>query len=106
MEKAMKSVLEFRDARDWKQFHNHKDLALAISVEANELLAEFLWKGPEAADPEKVKDELADILSYCLLMAHGYGLDPERIVLEKVARNQERYPVSKSRGNARKHNEL
>lgn len=106
MEKALQAILAFRDARDWKQFHNPKDLAVAISVEANELLAEFLWKAAESADRDKVKDELADILSFCLLMAHGYGLDPEQIVLDKVARNEERYPVSKSRGNAKKHNEL
>lgn len=106
MEKAMQALLAFRDARDWKQFHNHKDLAVAISVEASELLAEFLWKSPDSADRDKVKDELSDILSFCLLMAHGYGFDPEEIVLEKVARNMKRYPVEKSRGNAKKHNEL
>lgn len=106
MEKALQAILSFRDARDWKQFHNHKDLAVAISVEANELLAEFLWKSPEDADREKVRDELADIMSYCLLIAHGYGFEPETIVLDKVARNEERYPVSKSKGNAKKHNEL
>jgi NTP pyrophosphatase (non-canonical NTP hydrolase) len=106
MEKAMEALLAFRDSRDWAQFHNPKDLAIAISTEANELLAEYLWKSAGDVDVEKVKDEIADVLSYCLLIASHYGLDPETIILEKVARNEIRYPIEKSRGSAKKYNEL
>jgi NTP pyrophosphatase (non-canonical NTP hydrolase) len=106
MKKAMEALLAFRDSRDWAQFHNPKDLAIAISTEANELLAEYLWKSAGDVDVEKVKDEIADVLSYCLLIASHYGLDPETIILEKVARNEIRYPIEKSRGSAKKYNEL
>jgi NTP pyrophosphatase (non-canonical NTP hydrolase) len=99
-------LVRFRDERDWAQFHNPKDLAMAISIEAGELMEAFLWKQPREADVERVKDELADILSYSLLMAHHYGLDVAGIVNDKVDRNSLRYPVEKSRGNARKHDEL
>jgi NTP pyrophosphatase (non-canonical NTP hydrolase) len=68
-------LIEFRDARDWVQFHNPKDLALAINVEAGELLECFLWKQPQDADKEKVKEELADVISFALLLANQYGLD-------------------------------
>jgi NTP pyrophosphatase (non-canonical NTP hydrolase) len=106
MEKAIKALLTFREERDWAQFHDPKNLAIAISTEANELLAEFLWKNPEDANPDKVKDEIADVLSYCLLLANHYEFDPETIVLEKIKRNEMRYPADKARGNAKKYNEL
>lgn len=99
-------LVRFRDERDWQQYHNPKDLAMAISIEAGELMEAFLWKSPAEADIERVKDELADILSYSLLLAHHYGLDVSAIVMDKVDRNAIRYPVGKSKGNARKHNEL
>ena len=97
---------EFRDARDWEQFHNPKDLALALSVEAGELLELFLWKEAKDANPEKVKEELADILSFALLLADKYGLDIKQIILDKIASNALKYPVEKSKGNAKKYNEL
>jgi hypothetical protein len=106
MEKAMASLLEFRDRRDWAQFHNPKDLAIAISTESSELLSEFLWKTPEQVNVENVKDEIADVLSYCLLLCKYYALDPETIILEKVARNEIRYPVDKSKGSSKKYNEF
>ena len=106
MKDAIRALLEFRDEREWAQFHDPKNLAIAISTEANELLAEFLWRKAEEANWEKVKDEIADVLSYCLLMAQHYGLDPETIVLEKIRKNEIRYPSDKSRGNAKKYNEL
>jgi NTP pyrophosphatase (non-canonical NTP hydrolase) len=96
----------FRDERDWAQFHNPKDLALAISIESNELLAEYLWKSPEEADIAKVKSELADVLSYCLLLADKYHFNVEEIILEKINVNREKYPVDKSKGNARKYTEF
>ncbi|NDC76400.1 MAG: nucleotide pyrophosphohydrolase [Chitinophagia bacterium] len=99
-------LVRFRDERDWEKFHNPKDLAMAISIEAGELMEAFLWKPSPEADIERVKDELADILSYSLLLAHHYGFDVAGIVREKVDRNSLRYPVEKSKGNARKHDEL
>ena len=97
---------EFRDARDWGQFHNPKDLALAINVEAGELLELFLWKDAGDAKIERVKEELADIFSFAFLLAEKYGLDVKGIILEKIASNEKRYPVEKSKGNAKKYNEL
>jgi NTP pyrophosphatase (non-canonical NTP hydrolase) len=100
-----RELLTFRDARDWEQFHNPKDLALAISVEAGELLELFLWKDADAVKKEKVQEELADVLSFAFLMAEKYGLDIKEM-LEKIRVNGEKYPVDKSKGNARKYNEL
>lgn len=106
MDQALKRLRQFRDERDWKQFHNPKDLAVALSIEAGELLEAFLWKAPEAADTEKVKEELADVLAYALLLADSYGFDPEKIVLEKIERNEQKYPVDKAKGRADKYNKL
>jgi NTP pyrophosphatase (non-canonical NTP hydrolase) len=100
------ALLKFRNERDWEQFHNPKDLALAINVEAGELLELFLWKRPEDANLEKVKEELADIFAYAFLLAEKYQFDVRDIVLEKIKRNGEKYPVDKSKGNAKKYNEL
>lgn len=99
-------LVRFRDERDWEQFHNSKDLAIAISIEANELLEAFLWKSPEEAKKEKIKEELADVLAYAFLMAHKEGLDIKEIVLEKVRKNGEKYPVELAKGNAKKYSEL
>jgi len=96
----------FRDARDWEQFHNPKDLALAINVEAGELLELFLWKDADAANRDKVKEELADVLAYAFLLADKYGFDIKEILLEKIAANDKKYPVDKARGNAKKYDEL
>ncbi|WP_442867530.1 nucleotide pyrophosphohydrolase [Castellaniella sp. S9] len=106
MDQALQRLRQFRDDRDWQQFHNPKDLAVALSIEAGELLEAFLWKAPEAADPEKVKEELADVLAYALLLSDAYGFDPQQIVLDKIKRNEEKYPVDKARGSAKKYNEL
>ena len=106
MDEVMQRLRQFRDERDWKQFHNPKDLALALSIEASELLEAFLWKTPDAADTEKVKEELADVLAYALLLSDAYGFDVKEIVLEKIAHNEEKYPIDKSRGSAKKYNEL
>lgn len=106
MNEAIKKLRQFRDERDWGQFHNPKDLALALSIESSELLEVFLWKQPEDADVEKVKEELADVFAYALLMADAYGLDVEKIVLDKIEKNGKKYPVNKSRGSAKKYNEL
>ncbi len=106
MKDALVRLRQFRDDRDWKQFHNPKDLSLALSVEASELLELFLWKSPEQANEEKVKEELADIVAYALLLADIYDLNLEQIVLEKIAKNEQKYPVSKAKGTAKKYTEL
>jgi len=102
----LKDLLAFRDERDWAQFHNPKDLALAISIEANELLAEFLWKKYEEADQEKVKKEVADVLTFCLFLCDRYGWDPQKIMLEKLQENKKKYPVEKAKGTATKYTDL
>lgn len=99
-------LIQFRDERDWAQFHNPKDLALAINVEAGELLELFLWKDPAEANPDKVKEELADVLAFALLLANKYGFDIKQIVLDKIESNGKKYPVERSKGTAKKYNEL
>lgn len=99
-------IIKFRDERDWKQFHNAKDLALALSIEAAELNELFLWKRPEEAEVEKVKSEVADILSYALLLADVYDLDIPTVFREKLKVSAMKYPVEKARGSSRKYTEL
>jgi NTP pyrophosphatase (non-canonical NTP hydrolase) len=106
IESLTKEIVAFREERDWKQFHNAKDLAIAASIEAGELLELFLWKSPVDADREQVRRELADLLMYCLLLAHEEELDVAAIIREKLAENRAKYPVSKARGNAKKYTEL
>ena len=100
------ALLKFRDERDWAQFHNPKDLALALNIEAGELLETFLWKSSEQANIDQVKDELADVLAFSLLLAKQYDFDVKQIVLEKIEKNALKYPVEKSRGIAKKYTEL
>ncbi len=100
------ALLQFRNERDWEQFHNPKDLALALSIEAGELLENFLWKSAEAANPDKVKEELADVFAYAFLLAEKYHFDVKEILLEKIKKNEAKYPVNKAKGTAKKYNEL
>lgn len=100
------ALVKFRDQRDWEQFHNSKDLALAISIEASELNELFLWKKAEEVNEEKLKYELADILAYSLLLAHKHNLNVRDIILEKIRLNAEKYPIEKAKGSAKKYNEL
>lgn len=106
VEQLLEKIRAFRDARDWQQFHNSKDLAVALSIEASELLELFLWKGNEDANPERLKEELADVLMYALLIADKHGLDLEQIIEEKIRLNNAKYPVDKAKGNAKKYDEL
>lgn len=106
MEEIIQQLIRFRDERDWKQFHNAKDLAIAINVEAGELLEHFLWKNPEEVSKEKVREELADIFAFAFLMADKFDFDVKEIVLEKIKKNDAKYPVEKARGTARKYTEL
>jgi NTP pyrophosphatase (non-canonical NTP hydrolase) len=105
-QEIIQALLKFREERDWEQFHNPKDLALAISIESAELLELFLWKKAEDANSEKVKEELADIFSFAFLLAEKYGFDVKEIVLEKIRRNAEKYPIEKAKGSSKKYNEL
>ena len=102
------NIVAFRDARDWKQFHNPKDLAISISLEAAELLEVFQWSGSDTqADTEKkirkIKEELADVLIYSLLMGNDLGLDISEIVNDKLAENNRKYPAEKAYGKADKY---
>ena len=100
------ALIKFRNERDWEQFHNPKDLALAINVEAGELLELYLWKDAADANKEKIKEELADVFAYAFLLANKYSFDVKEIVLEKIQKNAAKYPVDKSKGTAKKYNEL
>lgn len=103
------ALIKFRDERDWAQFHDSKNLATAISIEAAELNELFLWKTikeSEEVNKDKIKEELADILAYSLLLANKHSLNIKEIVLEKIKRNGEKYPVDKAKGNARKYDQL
>lgn len=99
-------IVNFTQERDWDQFHNGKDLALALSIEASELNEAFLWKKAEDVNVDKIKEELADIVNYAILIADKYDLDIKQIVLDKLRRNAEKYPVDKAYGSAKKYNEL
>ena len=102
LEELRKAIVKFTQERDWDQFHNGKDLALALSVEAAELNEAFLWKDAKDVNVEKVKEELADIFNYAILIADKYDLDIKQIVLDKLRRNAEKYPVDKAFGSAKK----
>jgi NTP pyrophosphatase (non-canonical NTP hydrolase) len=106
VDQLIRQIVEFRDQRNWGQFHNSKDLALGLSIEAAELNELFLWKKPEEADPARVREELADILIFSLMLLEKYGLDLEEIVQEKLAANAEKYPANKARNNAAKYTDL
>ncbi len=106
--------LEFRDAREWKQFHKPRDLAMGISVEAAELLELFLWKSEKEIDwmlkdakrREKLADEMADVAAYLLILSADLGIDLTQAIKNKLEKNHAKYPVEKSRGVATKYDEL
>jgi NTP pyrophosphatase (non-canonical NTP hydrolase) len=106
MESLINKVVEFRDERDWKQFHNIKDLAISLTLESSELLENFQWKSNEASLKENIdniKDELADVLIYAMLIAHDLDINIENIVLNKLRKNEEKYPVEKFKGSSKKY---
>ena len=108
-QETIDQILKFRDDRDWKQFHNPKDLAISISLEAAELLEVFQWSAEDVTCSDKIdkiKEELADVANYCVLMAVACGLDLDEIVREKIKRNEEKYPIEKSKGSKRKYTNL
>jgi len=106
LENLRQEIVKFTQERDWDQFHNGKDLALALSIEAAELNEAFLWKDVSEVNVDKVKEELADVFNYAILIADKYDLDIKQIVLDKLRRNAEKYPVEKAYGSAKKYNEL
>ena len=108
-------LLEFREKREWKQFHNPKDLAEAISIEASELLELFLWKTKEEINSElnknskykkEIEDELADVVSFCFNFANSIDIDISMAVKNKIEKNNKKYPEDKARGIATKYNKL
>lgn len=109
---VLNKLLAFRHERNWEQFHTPKNLSMGISIEAAELMQEFLWKNDaEVAQrikeqPEKVADEIADIASYIMLISHDLGLDLFAEIERKMAKNGAKYPVEKCYGVATKYNEL
>lgn len=109
IKKLTNKVIQFRDDRNWKQFHNPKDLAISISLEASELLENFQWKSNEEAlnkNMDNIKDELADVLIYSMLLANDLGFDVEEIVKNKIEKNKSKYPVEKSYGVKTKYTDL
>lgn len=106
LEELRQVIVKFTQERDWDKFHNGKDLSLALSIEAAELNEAFLWKDASKVNVDKVKEELADVFNYAILIADKYGLDIKQIVLDKIRRNAEKYPVEKAYGSAKKYNEL
>lgn len=109
IEQIIEALLKFRNERDWEQFHDSKNLATAISIEAAELNELFLWKTikeSEEVNKEKLKEELADVFSFAFLLAEKHNLDVKQIILDKIKANAVKYPVDKAKGNAKKYNEL
>jgi len=106
IKKITEKLIAFRDERDWAQFHNPKDLAIALNIETSELLEIFLWKEHQNADKEKVKEELADVFAYAFLLAEKYKLNVEKIVLSKIEQNASKYPIDKAKGTSKKYNDL
>ncbi|MGG4046311.1 nucleotide pyrophosphohydrolase [Paenibacillus favisporus] len=109
MKHLTSKIVGFRDQRNWGQFHNAKDLAISLSLEASELLELFQWKRSEDVIKDKkedIKDELSDVLYYVLLMSHDLGINIEEALESKLKKNEKKYPVDKAYGNNKKYSEL
>ena len=101
-----KRIIKFRDDRNWRQFHNPKDLAISINLEAAELLEAFQWSGRDTSADGKediIKEELADVMIYSVLLADNMGLDISDMILEKLKINEMKYPVEKAYGKSDKY---
>ena len=105
MKETMERIKKFRDDRDWKQFHTPSNLAKAISIESGELLEEFLWDN-DNFNLQNVKEELADVMIYCIHMANALDVNIEDIINMKLDKNEMKYPVEKSKGKSTKYTEL
>ena len=112
LEALTERILAFRKARDWEQFHNPKDMALSLVLEATEVMEHFQWKSPEEmaqytkTNKNDIAEELADVLSWVLLMSHDFDIDIMDALNKKITKNETRYPVEKSKGRATKYTEL
>ncbi len=113
-ESILKKIKKFRDQRDWKKFHNPKDMAEAISIESSELLELFLWKTKEESlkfakvkkNKEEISDEVADIMAFLIEFCDNSGIDIEKAIESKLQKNAKKYPVNKSKGVATKYTKL
>lgn len=109
MKELIQKIVEFRDSRNWKQFHNPKDLAISLTLEASELLENFQWKTSDqsiSANFHRIEEELADVLIYALLLSNELNINPEQAVINKIIKNGKKYPIEKSYGSSKKYNEL
>jgi len=112
IKKITKRIIDFRDKRDWKQFHNAKDLAISLSLEASELMEHFQWKNGEELEEyisthrEHIGEELADVLYWVLLISHDLKIDIAKAIDKKMDINEKKYSVNKSKGNHKKYTEL
>lgn len=112
LEELTKDILSFREARDWKQFHNPKDLSISLALEAAEVLEHFQWKSKEEideyiiSDREEIAEELADVLYWVLLMAHDLDININEALDNKMKKNEKKYPVEKAKGNHNKYTKL
>lgn len=112
IQKLTKGIIDFRDARDWKQFHNPKDVALSLVLEATEVMEHFQWKNPEEIEAyvkihkHEIAEELADVLNWVLLMSHDLDIDIVDAAEKKVMANNAKYPVEKAKGKHTKYTKL
>lgn len=106
IEEITDRLIKFRDERNWEQFHNSKDLALALSIEAAELNELFLWKKAEDVNVDKLEEELADVLIFAFLLARRHNIGIKDIMMNKIMVNEARYPAEKAKDTAKKYNEL
>ncbi len=112
MKDLTEKVVKFRDQRNWKQFHNPKDCAISLSLEAAEVLEHFQWKNPEEIaehikkNKNEISKELADVLYWVLLMSNDLNIDIEKAFLQKLKENAKKYPVKKAKGKHTKYTEL
>ena len=104
MEELMKEIEDFNKERDWDQFHSPENLAKSIAIESGELLECFQWNNNY--DKDEVSEELADVFTYCIMMADKLGVDPKEIVLKKLDKTRKKYPVDKAKGVSTKYNKL
>ncbi len=110
--KLTEKIKEFRDERDWMQFHNHKDMALSLVLEATEVLEHFQWKKPEevnahaAKNKNEIAEELADVAMYLFELSDNLGIDLKKAIHDKLEKNAKKYPVEKAKGSAKKYNQL
>ena len=104
MKKAIQEIRKFNKEREWEVFHRPENLAKSISIEAGEVLECFQWNNDY--NKQNVCEELADVINYCILMADALDVDLEEIVLSKLEKNKEKYPVDKAKGNSKKYTEL